>query len=180
MNITLRPARPEDADEMARWFVDLTELAQWGGPDVRFPLGRDQLAAWIAERAQPTPRYCFTSVDNDDRPTGHVEFLHDPAKAWARLGRFAVARALRGQGFGRALFDRAVDHAFTELGVAHLALAVAPENTLARGLYERSGFRHEGQSRSVRKADGVAYTVDMMGLARPEWIRRTTRPHRAA
>jgi hypothetical protein len=51
MDITLRPARPEDAKEMARWFVDLTDLAEWGGPDVRFPLTEDEMVAWRVDLA---------------------------------------------------------------------------------------------------------------------------------
>jgi RimJ/RimL family protein N-acetyltransferase len=157
---------------MASWFVDLTDLAQWGGPDVRFPLSQDQMAGWIAEIVRPTPRYCFAAVDEEDRPTGHVEFLHDPERKWARLGRFGVARALRGKGYGRALFDYAVAWAFNHLQIEHLALAVAVDNTLARRMYERSGFRGEERSTSVR-SDGVGYEVDIMGLSRPEWIRMT-------
>jgi RimJ/RimL family protein N-acetyltransferase len=175
MDITLRPARPEDAEEMARWFVDLTELAEWGGPDVRFPLSLDQLAGWIAEIAREQPRICLTAADARDTPVGHVQYLRDIPKKWARLGRFGIAPAMRGKGFGRAFFDHAVAHAFTALGVENLALAVADSNTLARGMYERSGFREESRSRSVR-SDGAPYDVSIMGLSRPEWTKRNGAP----
>ena len=173
MNITLRPARPEDAEEMARWFADLADLAAWGGPDVHFPLTGDQLAAWIAESENEQPRICFTTVDGNDVPTGHVEFLRDPPKRWARLGRFAIAPALRGKGFGRALFDRAVQMAFTELDVEHLALAVMSTNVRARQLYLRSGFRDEGVMPGTRTADGQPYVMTVMGLMREDWRQRT-------
>jgi RimJ/RimL family protein N-acetyltransferase len=176
MDITLRPARPADADEMAPWFVDLTDLATWGGPEVRFPLTAEQMAAWIAEGANPTPRLCFTAIDDVAQPVGHVEFLHDPAKRWARLGRFAVAPALRGRGFGRALFDRAVDYAFSELDVEHLALAVMPENERARRLYLSSGFRDEGAMPGEWTVAGKPYVMNVMGLIRSDWLRRTTSP----
>jgi len=172
MDISLRPARPEDAEEMARWFVNLTELAQWGGPNVRFPLSEDQMAGWIAELTNERPRLCLTAVDDGDMPIGHVQYLRDIAKKWARLGRFGVAPKRRGQGFGRALFDHGVAHAFSELGVEHLVLAVARENTLARAMYVRSGFRDEAEEVSVRSADGVSYIVDIMGLSRADWITR--------
>jgi RimJ/RimL family protein N-acetyltransferase len=126
------------------------------------------MAGWIAEIAREQPRICFTAVDADDTPMGHVQFLHDPTKKWARLGRFAVARYRRGEGFGRTLFDHAVRFAFTELGVDHLALAVVPENRIAHGMYARSGFVDEKQERSVR-ADGVSYEVNIMGLSRADW-----------
>jgi RimJ/RimL family protein N-acetyltransferase len=180
MDITLRPARPEDAEEMARWFQNLTELAQWGGPDVRFPLSVDQMAAWIAEIAREQPRICLTAVDKHDAPIGHVQYFRDIAKKWARLGRFAVARDRRGQGFGRAFFDRAVDYAFTTLGVDHLALAVVPENTLARGMYARSGFQDEGRYPGSWIVDGKPYVMDVMGLTRAEWARRNGAPAGAA
>ncbi|HVY19188.1 MAG TPA: GNAT family protein [Bauldia sp.] len=172
MDITLRPARPEDAEEMVRWFQDLSELAQWGGPDVRFPLSVDQMAGWIAEIAREQPRICLTAVDERDVPTAHVQYLRDIPRKWARIGRFAVARDRRGQGFGRAFFNQSVAYAFDTLGVEHLVLAVAVENSLARGMYERSGFRDEEHSTSVR-SDGVAYAVDIMGLKRADWIKRS-------
>ena len=176
MDITLRPARPADAEEMARWFVDLTDLATWGGPEVRFPLTADQMATWIAEGANPTPRLCFTSIDGADRPVGHVQFLHAPAKQWARLGRFAIAPGLRGRGFGRALFDRAVAYAFGKLDVEHLALAVAPENVRARRLYLSSGFHDEGVVPGQWTVAGKPYVMNAMGLIRSDWLRRATSP----
>jgi RimJ/RimL family protein N-acetyltransferase len=180
MDITLRPARPEDAREMSRWFVNLTELAQWGGPDVRFPLSEDQMAGWIAESAGERPRLCLTAIDDHDVPIGHVQYLRDVAGKWTRLGRFGVARARRGQGFGRALFDRAVGYAFTEFGVERVILAVARDNPVAHDMYARSGFRDEREETSVRSADGVAYRVDMMGLSRAEWIKLNSAPESAA
>jgi RimJ/RimL family protein N-acetyltransferase len=173
MEIVLRPARPEDAEAMVRWFVDLTELAKWGGPDVRFPLTSDQLAAWIDEGSRPMPRVCYTAVDSDGRPVGHVEFRRDPARKWARLGRFAVAPVLRGQGFGRALFEHAVLMAFTELGVEHLALAVATTNERAIRLYRSCGFSDEGAVSESRTAEGRSYLMQTMGLVRPGWIELT-------
>lgn len=172
MDITLRPARPADADEMTRWFVDLTDLARWGGPEVRFPLTAGQMAAWIAEKANSMPRLCFTAVDGADWPIGHVEFLHDPAKRWARLGRFAVAPALRGQGFGRALFDHAVGYAFRDLDVEHLVLAVVPENERARRLYLAAGFHDEGVMPGEWTVAGKPYVMNLMGLIRGDWLGR--------
>jgi RimJ/RimL family protein N-acetyltransferase len=179
MDITLRPARPADADEMATWFVDLTDLAIWGGPKVRFPLTADQLAAWIAEGANPTPRLCFTAVDADDRPVGHVQFLHDPAQRWARLGRFGIAPALRGQGLGRALLEHAMAYAFNELAVEHLALAVAPENERAHRLYLSCGFRDQGPGQGQWTVAGKPYVMNLMGLIRRDWLRRAKAPSAA-
>jgi RimJ/RimL family protein N-acetyltransferase len=169
MDINLRPARPEDAEEMARWFVDLTDLATWGGPEVSFPLTAEQLATWIAEVANERPRICFTAVGDTGLPIGHVQFLREPARQWARLGRFVVAPSLRGNGLGRALFDKSVRMAFEELDVDQLDLAVVPENAVARGLYTRSGFRDIGTMPGSWMIDGRPYVLNLMRLTRADW-----------
>jgi RimJ/RimL family protein N-acetyltransferase len=178
MDILLRPARSADAKEMARWFTDLVSLATWGGPEVRFPLTEGQLARWIAEGANEKPRICFTAVDGADRPVGHVQFLRDPAIHWARLGRFGIAPELRGTGFGRALFDHAVRHAFTVLDVEHLALAVLPANDRARRLYLRAGFRDEGVMPGPSVA-GQPWVATVMGMMRQDWLRQNSAGHAA-
>ncbi len=176
MDISLRPARPADADEMATWFVNLMDLAIWGGPGVSFPLTREQLAAWIAEGANPAPRTCFTAVEADDRPWGHVQFLHDPVQRWARLGRFGIAPGRRGKGQGRALLEHAIGHAFTELAVDHLALAVVVGNERAHRLYLSAGFREEGRGPGEWTVAGKPYVMNLMGLIRGDWEKRATRP----
>jgi RimJ/RimL family protein N-acetyltransferase len=170
--IILRPARPDDAEAMARWFVDLTELASWGGPDIRFPLSADQLAGWIAEGAAERPRLCLSAVDAGDRPIGHIQFLRDPPRLWARLGRFGIAPLLRGRGFGAALFDAGLRMAFEDLAVEELALMVVPENARARRLYDSRGFRDDGAASGRWVVAGKPYIMDRMVLTRPEWLRR--------
>ncbi len=171
MTITLRPARPDDAKEMARWFTDLVSLAEWGGPEVRFPLTADQLAAWIAEGTSERPRICFTEVDARDRPIGHLQLLRDPPRRWARLGRFTVAPDRRGKGFGRALFNEAMRMAFVDFYVERLALAVVPTNRRAIGLYLSCGFRDDGPSEGSWQVGGKPYLVNTMSLARADWLR---------
>ncbi len=171
MSIVLRPARPGDAEEMARWFADLASLAEWGGPEVRFPLTDDQVAAWIAEAANERPRICFTAVDDRDRPIGHVQFLRDPPRRWARLGRFGIAPERRGQGFGRALFDTAMRMAFADFDVERLALAVVPSNERAVHLYLSCGFRDEGAMPGSWALGGRPYVMNTMSLTRAEWLR---------
>jgi RimJ/RimL family protein N-acetyltransferase len=168
MHVALRPARPDDAEEMARWFDDLAGLAAWGGPDVAFPLTRDQLAAWLDEGAAPRPRVCFTAVDDGDNPVGHVQFLRDPPRRWARLGRFGVAPALRGRGFGRALFEEAMRMAFVDFRVETLALVVIASNVPARGLYLSCGFRDVETLESL-VVGGQPYAPALMTLSRGEW-----------
>jgi RimJ/RimL family protein N-acetyltransferase len=171
MNVVLRPARPDDAKEMTRWFADLASLAEWGGPMVRFPLTAEDLAEWIGEAADEQPRICFTAADEQDRPIGHVQFLRDPPRRWARLGRFGVAPARRGQGFGRALFEEALRMAFVDLGIERLALFVVPGNSRAIGLYRSCGFRDDGPAEGSWLVGGKPYAMNRMSLTKPDWLR---------
>lgn len=56
------------------------------------------------------------------------------------LDSLAVLPEYRGNGIGRLLLLRAIDHA-SELGIPKVTLAVDPENPKAQRLYESLGFR---------------------------------------
>ncbi len=58
----------------------------------------------------------------------------------AHVAQIAVAPASRGEGFGRALLDRACDHA-AATGHTKLTLMVGRRNHRARRIYESAGFR---------------------------------------
>jgi len=66
----------------------------------------------------------------------------------------SVEQRLWGQGIGRALLTSVIEVA-REGGYTQLELGVIADNTRARGLYERLGFRVWGvHPRSVRLSDG--------------------------
>lgn len=63
-----------------------------------------------------------------------------------------VQAAVRGQGLGRALVSRVIDHARAR--VAQLHAAVATENTIACGLYRDLGFTTYGiEPRALKVGD---------------------------
>jgi len=172
MRLTLRPARPADAEEMAPWFADAVELTRWGGPKVRFPLTADQLAGWIAEAAAPSPRTCYAAVDNTDRPIGHVQLLHEPSVGAARVGRIGVAPDQRRSGIGAALLTRATDMAFARLGVQRVYLHVLEDNEIARRLYRRAGFVVEGTARNAMVIGGRRHALLTMSVVQHDWEAR--------
>jgi RimJ/RimL family protein N-acetyltransferase len=169
MNITLRPARPADAEEMRRWFVDEADLAQWAGPDIDFPLTAEHLAMWNAEQSAGKPRICFSAVDGDDKPVGYFQLVNDARNKAVRIARFSVAPEKRGRGFGTALFAMIVAKAFGEFAAHRVELGVWTTNMRARRLYERAGFVHEGTARDSSLVAGRWYSMDTMSLLRPDW-----------
>jgi RimJ/RimL family protein N-acetyltransferase len=82
--------------------------------------------------------------------------------------RIAVSRP--GQGYGRALLAKIVDHAFDETDAWRLWLGVYPDNLRARRAYEAVGFKPEGIARGSAYFGGVHRDELMMALLRPEWV----------
>ena len=76
----------------------------------------------------------------------------------------------RGTGIGTAVFAALLPWAFEERGAHRVWLDVYVENTRARRLYERAGFREESRLReSGRGPDGYR-TLILMSILRNEWL----------
>lgn len=73
------------------------------------------------------------------RVVGYATILLPERRRHARLYSLAVEAAMRGQGIGRRLIERAVKAA-RERGLSEVRLEVRAKNAGARGLYERCGF----------------------------------------
>lgn len=70
----------------------------------------------------------------------------------------------RGQGLGRQLLQRCIEHA-EATGIGRIELAVYQHNTIAKTLYEKLGFEVEGVHWMTRVFDGRYFdTIDMARL----------------
>jgi len=94
-------------------------------------------------RAHPTSRV-WLAFDGDTAIGLCVAFLGFStfqAKPLLNIHDLAVLPGRRGEGVGRSLLNAAEDHA-RETGCCKLTLEVQDDNTPARHLYERFGFRN--------------------------------------
>ncbi len=71
-----------------------------------------------------------------------------------------VRPEVRGLGIGKALAERVISHARTEVEI--LGLSVVTENASARRLYERLGFVAYGTEPQAMKQDGIYYNEVLM------------------
>jgi diamine N-acetyltransferase len=94
----------------------------------------------------------------------------------------------KGQGYGRAAVRAIKRHAFETLSAHRLWLDVKEQNTRARAVYAKEGFRYEGTLRECRQGpDGFESLVVMsvlehkyrhasppVQLGRPQWTSSPT------
>ena len=74
-----------------------------------------------------------------------------------------------GKGYGTEATRLLVDYAYNELNLYRLQLTVFEFNARAISLYEKMGFRREGNFREFIERDGKRHDMLLYGLLRSEW-----------
>jgi RimJ/RimL family protein N-acetyltransferase len=163
--VILRLARPEDADALAKGFVDDPSLGAMLGmePD-------QENAEWLrstfpenGQNGEKREAYWFAIVHPEGgEPIGEIGLV-DISWPNRRAGlSILVLPASRRVGVGREAIELLVDWAQGELGLHRLELHTFPENAPMLRLAEASGFVREGVLRDYtfergRFADIVVY-----------------------
>ena len=155
-------------DELRNWFADEASLIQWGGPEVRFPLDREQLQAMLDEGEGARPkRWLFNGV-RDGAVFAHTQAALDWRHGVARLGRVAVKPAFRGQGLAAPFLQLIIDRLFQQPEFERVELHVYTFNTVAIRTYEALGFRQDGVRRSSVRVGAERWDTAIFGLLRGE------------
>ncbi len=148
-------ASPDDAASIVRVLDSYASDPRGGGQ----PLAADVKSRLIPGlRAHPTTRIwlAFDGVEAIGLCVGFLGFSTFRAKPLLNIHDLAVVPGRRGGGVGRALLAAAEAHA-RAAGCCKLTLEVQDDNTPARALYERCGFRDvkygdSGPTRFLAKA----------------------------
>lgn len=114
--------------------------------------------------AEDLPQY--VAVDGS-RVVGWCDVRREEAEAMAHVGilGMGVHADYRGQGLGRRLMQRCLEHA-PRVGLERVGLEVFGSNAPAIALYESEGFRHEGVRRyALKRPDRVEDLVFMAWFA---------------
>ena len=141
-NTELVPAEQHHFRELAGWFNNATETAQWGGPEMRFPLAADTL---IADVNWPTLASYVLQPVSKGRHLNKTESMLGFGQFYARLnrchlGRLAIHPMHRGQGLAHQLIALLLKQGMNALGLSEASLFVLADNTAARACYQRFGF----------------------------------------
>lgn len=84
------------------------------------------------------------AIEADGEIVGHVMWAVDEEEDSIWLGGLVIDAANQARGFGRAAVQAFLDRFGPGPG-AHIALSYAPENTVARRLYQKLGFIETGE-----------------------------------
>lgn len=105
----------------------------------------------------------------DDAVVGWCDVLPAFGQARAHIGTLGIGLlpSARHRGLGRQLMVAAIDKAWCQ-GQTRIELTVRVDNSNARRLYERLGFRHEGLQRQAFRVDGQFIDCQAMALLRHE------------
>ncbi len=164
MNLTIRPARPEDAAAL------LDYLRQIGGESDNLTFGAEGLPATLEEEeaflrgqaAQSRSVMLLAWEDGELIGDGHIEAFSRRMSHRAGIG-ITVRKKAWGQGVGTAIMERLVAHA-RDHGVEIIELQVRSDNIRAIRLYEKFGFVKIGRYPGFLKVNGVNVDCDLMNL----------------
>lgn len=162
LELTVRRARPEDAEAMAHVIAEVAPEGFLGAePPVDVPARTERFQELISEE----PPAAAWVLEEGPAIVGQA-VLHPRVRGVLSLG-MAIVPAARGRGGGRALLEAVLGHA--EAADAHkLDLEVWVDNARAIALYASSGFEVEGLRRDhYRRSDGSLRSTLIMALRLP-------------
>jgi ribosomal protein S18 acetylase RimI-like enzyme len=146
--VTVRPARPEDAEVMGslgamlveehhefdpqRFIAPVPNLAERYGQFLVSQIDRPEMVVLVAERGGELAGYAFGGMEGNDYMAlrGPAGVLHD----------LVVDPAHRRRGVGTALMDVALE-ALAKLGAPRVVLFTADRNEGAQAMFAKCGFR---------------------------------------
>lgn len=166
--ISLELFTEEDFSRFRSWIKSERFMYQFAGPAFTYPLTRQQLSAYIAEKN----RQIYKVIENSsNRVIGHGEINRiDTRNQSARLCRILIAeKGDRNKGYGQILINQLLHKAFAELKLHRVDLGVFKNNSSAISCYEKCGFRKEGLLRESFLIDKTFHSTINMSILKNEW-----------
>lgn len=140
-NITLRPFAAEDAPTILSWCKDKRAFRLWSADRYdHYPAAPEEMA----KQYEGENLYPMTAI-SDGEIVGHI-LLRNPSgnKDIVRLGFIIVDSEKRGQGYGKQMILKAIEHAKEKMGAKRVTLGVFTDNTSAAECYKAAGFKTVG------------------------------------
>ncbi len=155
-------------EELSSWFSSESDVVQWGGPAVSYPLCHAQMREMLRDRQVKEPPRLSWMIEKDGILIGHAQLALDWRNGNASLCRVALAPGLRGKGLSVPMLRKLVEEAFDMSMVERIELNVYTFNQAAIRAYEKAGFVREGVRRSSVKIMTGRWDTMIMATLRSE------------
>ena len=86
-----------------------------------------------------------------------------------------IIKEMRGKGFGKEMYNYFFDYLFNNQGFNRLGLETLSNNIPALSLYEKLGFKKEGQKKEAIFRNGKYHDLIIMGILFKNWHRNKKR-----
>ncbi len=164
--VTLRPPRPEDADQMIKWFED-TDVTRF--LELRFPPGIEAEREWLDKIARD-PNEVLWVVEHEGSSVGstgihHIDWKHGIGRTGTAIGD----KAAWGKGLGRELMQLRAAYAFNQLPLRKLRSMYIDGNEASARAQAACGYKVVGRYREERFVDGRWRDMILTELMREDW-----------
>ena len=166
MTVSLRRARPEDADFIFGLVTDEDTRPFLGG---RAGESSDAILAEIDRSVREPDAFGWFVVEADGAPAGSIAFHRvNERNRIAEAGRFAFAPEFRGRGIGLEAARQFQRLLLIDLGFHRVELQIYGFNERAIAHAERSGYVREGVKRKAYEKNGEWRDAVLFSLLREE------------
>ena len=173
--VTLRDFRPEDAEDVCRWFNDERVTADLVGSRDSFSL--EDARGWV-ERAMDasSDRKWAIAIDGSEQAVGFVALFGLDRQLGPELAVRVGDPAAWGKGVARAAERQACIEAFRTHGAHRVHAEIPSTNAAAQKVVTFLGFRREGvMRRAIRRGEEVIDN-EVWGLLPEEFTGWEERP----
>jgi ribosomal-protein-alanine N-acetyltransferase len=159
LNVHLRRATADDAEDVVRWRNQPTSLRFQASPRRTVEQVRELLGAQQdVETGPDAAGKLYWIIEVDDAACGQIQVAVDPGfrqQLMATLG-YTVAEEMQGRGVATEAVRQAIGIAFGPggLGLERIEAVAAVENKASRRVLEKAGFQFEGIRRGLLRIQG--------------------------
>ncbi len=163
----LRPLVPEDAPYMLEWMKD---------PQVNRFFRFDKNSVTL-ESCKKFIQNSFTekqrhyAITDDGEYMGTISLKNISKDNKSAEYAIALRRTSQGKGLGTKASRALLSIAFNELNLNKVYLDVLSDNTIAKGLYEKVGFKKEGTLKQHIFIDNQPRDLDLYGILKEDYER---------
>jgi diamine N-acetyltransferase len=169
-DVRLRDLARDDIPAINAWRQDRFVTDPLGAPPRHISLDVDY--AWFEDylRKRGADVRCVICLGDDPAPVGIVSLtgihpVHRSAEFHMMIGR----ADLYGKGIGTEATRQMLRHGFLDLNLWRIYLSVLAGNAAAIRVYEKAGFRREGQAREAAFKNGRYEDTVLMSVLRAEF-----------